>query len=139
MPGIVASNQSVNEALVQWLDLIDFGGACRLRIFSNDFTPTPGSDLSTFTEANFDGYAAKDPTGTWGVPFKVLNGLYQSDGQIWTWTGATTANQTVYGWYIDDGTFVYLSRRFNAPILVLPDVVFSVQIFPQTIATSLLE
>jgi len=136
--GIVASNKSVEEALTNWINTLDDGDH-RLRLFSNDITPTPGTLLDAFVEATYAGYTVKDPSGTWGAIYKVLNGLYQTDGTVFNYAATAGADQTVYGWYIDDGVVVRLSRRFNAPILMKPDVTFSLQIFPQGFATSILE
>lgn len=82
------------------------------------FNPTPTSDPTTFTEATFDGYAAKAIT-SWSTPYfdalgnaKTLSGVLAS----WTPTGSTTAN-TIGGYWLVAGDGTYLGGEvFNTPV-----------------------
>jgi hypothetical protein len=87
-----------------------------MKLFQNNFNPTPASILADFTEATFDGYAAQ--------VFKMDAGPTRfADGSIGTWnlttfhqTGNTTPN-TIYGCYLlDPSGALAIAVRFDTPV-----------------------
>lgn len=138
MTSIVSSNY-FDEIVAGWWKENMEDGFHHLRLYRNDFTTIPSTSLPDFVEANFDGYAAKDVDTAWNAIFKVLNGLYQFDSDAFTWVGGTLADQVVYGWYIEDGTDVIISKRFPSPIHVVMDTSIILTISPQVFSVSILE
>lgn len=115
-----------------------------VRLFTNDFQPIPSSVLADFTEATFDGYAAKaianatgfrDPaTGDLDVQGEVASEAYIAGAAI-------AGPQTVYGWYITLailGTEWIAAGRLDEPItvaaendgVVLPDLIGAIRAAP---------
>lgn len=107
-----------------------------LRLFSNNLNPTPANVLTDFTEATYAGYAGVSLNGQFGAPTKVQDGEYQIASGTYTFNGPATGSQTIYGWYISDGTGVNFSGVFPAPITMTSGVSFTLQISPQTWAYS---
>lgn len=90
----------------------------KLKLFKNDFTPTPATVIGDFIEADFSGYAAKtiaafgavhtNPDGS----AEVASPLEQFDH-----SGGAVSN-LVYGWWFETAAGVLImSERFaSAPI-----------------------
>jgi hypothetical protein len=90
-----------------------------LKLYQNNFTPTPMSALGDFVEATFTGYAAKTALITWRTYNDALDGsqiIDQTILQLFA-AGAITSPQTVYGWYLTDGTAAVLQAwgTFDVP------------------------
>ena len=69
-----------------------------IRLFKNDYTPTPASLIADFTEADFTGY---DPVSATGTLFEsVADDRFerQHGVAVFAHTGVGAA-QTIYGWY----------------------------------------
>jgi hypothetical protein len=79
-------------------------GPSTIRLFSNVVTPTPNSQLSDFTEANFTGYA--DVTiSSWTGPFWASQGAaFQMPGVTVVFTPASpyTVGQVIYGYFVQN-------------------------------------
>lgn len=93
-----------------------------LKLYQNNFTPTPSSTLASFTEATFDGYGEGTVAAAgWSAPFLVSGNRYVCTAPSITWvsTGATPSN-TVYGWYlVDHGVAnVLYAEAFPTPVVV---------------------
>lgn len=86
--------------------------ALTLRLFSNDHTPTKDTTEANVTEVAGGGYAAVALTAaSWTTtPGSPTVSVYPE--QTWTFTGATNAPGTVYGYYITDaaGKLVAIER-----------------------------
>ena len=108
-----------------------------LRLYSNNLTPTPANVLADFTEATFPGYSAVSLASQFGAQTKVQDGEYQIQSGTYTFTFTSGSSQTVYGWYIDDGTNVKFSQIFAQSILMTTGVQFTLQVSPQEWAFSI--
>jgi hypothetical protein len=93
------------------------GFGTQLKLFKNNVVPSDASILSTFTEADFSGYAAASPT--WSVATEVANKAQTNDSmpRVFSHSGGGTAN-TIYGYYVVSFAAPYLlwAERFPAPI-----------------------
>lgn len=91
----------------------------RLRLFSNDLTPTRATVASAYTEADFSGYSQQLPS--WPTPtLDAQNeGSTQADTITYTHTGSSSP-QTVYGWYLYDiiDNVVIFSQRLPSPVVL---------------------
>jgi hypothetical protein len=95
-----------------------------LRLFKADLTLGPNTTLAELTEADYTGYAAKNPI-LMGTPFDDANGnaLQYQASAIFQPTGTTVSN-TVFGWFIvgGDGTmsggtgYLLCAKKFDNPI-----------------------
>lgn len=85
----------------------------KIRLFKNDWNPGPADDVADYTEANFDGYAAKD-VDQFGDAFLNGDNKAESDDIVrtWTCTGNVTPN-TIYGYYITNpaGDLIWAERN----------------------------
>jgi len=113
-----------------------------VRLFKNNFTPTPANVVGDFTEATFTGYAAVQVNSKFGSPYKVIDGEYQTDSSAFTFSCSGGSSQTVYGWYLTffDGavTTVRKSGVFTTPFVMTTGASFNIQISPQEFALSIL-
>lgn len=91
------------------------------RLFKSDFTPTVNTVLADLTaiEADFSGYAAKTLTMTLGYIDGTSVPYAQSQLLSWVKSGAT--GNTVYGWWIDDGTNVIAVAKFDNLVALSTD------------------
>jgi hypothetical protein len=82
------------------------------------FSPTPTSDPTTFTEADFDGYAAKT-VAAWAAPYLNGDGAAETIGtSVLTWspTGSVTPN-LIYGYWLMLGNGDYGGgEAFGTPV-----------------------
>ena len=90
------------------------GKSLTLKLFATNVTPTDASTAGSFTEAAGGGYAAKTLTnGSWTE--SNVGGIEQVAyaAQTFTFTGALTANPTIYGYYVvdADGVLVYAEAQ----------------------------
>lgn len=100
------------------------GGGATVHLYSNNYTPTPLSTVTNFTEADFTGYSAFTLTGGAAV-------TWQSQGAAVSWTipqavfntaSPYTVTQTVYGYYVmSAGMSPYLlgAEQFPAPVTMV--------------------
>lgn len=98
--------------LVPWLRTL------QLRLFVNDFDPSPTDDASVFVEPSYAGYAPL-ALNAWPQPF--LNALDQGETDHPTLTfvvGAVAAGDQAYGYWITDParTFLLGERFAFAPV-----------------------
>lgn len=130
------SNSMVNLKAVYLRTVLNTGHS--LRLFANNFVPDPSTPLASFTEATFTGYAAIDLTGAFTGPAFVQNGQYELQGGVFAWTNSGATTQTVYGWYIDDGTVMDACQLFDVPFVMAPNVTLAFALRPQEISQSVL-
>ena len=100
----------------------------KVHLAAASFTPSPILVPADFTEATFPGYAAiantvapwifyTDPSQNGA---RVIECPEPLDGWLFKCTGAPTAAQTIYGYYVTDsgGTNLYGSNLFATPLTV---------------------
>jgi hypothetical protein len=95
------------------------------------FAPSPTSDPATFTEADFDGYAAKT-VATWSTPVMNTNGSAETvSGSVLTWnpTGSTTSNLIV-GYWVEGGNGDYLGGEILASPVPMNGPLSSLNLVP---------
>lgn len=136
MSALVASNALLLNRATSLRTLLNSGHF--LKLFRNNFLPTPADSLGSFVEADFGGYASVDLTGQFGAPLKVVDGEYQIATPAYTFSCTGAPNNSVYGAYVTDGFDVKYSFVFAAPIIVSNGTIFTVQISPQEWALSIL-
>lgn len=110
----------------------------KLKLYSNNYTPTPSSPITAFVECNFQGYLAADLTGAFGAPSFVVDGQYQISTGFFTYTCSGGAGQTAYGWWIDDGTNLKMAQQFDTPVSITLGSPYQLQVQPQEISQSIL-
>jgi hypothetical protein len=74
--------------------------ALKLRLYTNNVTPSEADTAATYTAATGGGYAdISIPRGDWtvtpGAPSTANPG-----NKVWTFTGALTTNPTIYGYVV---------------------------------------
>lgn len=114
MPPAVTSDTLLKSRATSLRALLNVGH--RLRLFKNDLVPAPNTARSAFTEANFGGYASVDVSFKWGPISRAQVGQWVFDLALVTFTRTGGPDNTIFGWYLDDGTNVPFSFRFAAPI-----------------------
>jgi len=88
-----------------------------IHLYTNNFTPVATMTIGSFTEASYTGYAAQSLNAQWQAVVKIKDGEYQMSTPVLTWNAPSSgAPQTVYGYWIDDGTNVLAADLFAAPI-----------------------
>jgi hypothetical protein len=94
-------------------------GNFKLKLFTNNYTPTNADTPASFTEATFTGYAAITLTrsvsgSTWTINSSSSPAVASYPAQSFNATSA----QTVYGYYITNaaGTIVYGADKFSSAI-----------------------
>jgi hypothetical protein len=88
-------------------------GGVSLRLFINDFIPSPADNIAAFHEAGFSGYARVGLTGLLSPVFKVLDGLYEFDMSEADFACNGPTHQTVFGFFIADAGDVLFSQRLS--------------------------
>jgi hypothetical protein len=112
--GLVVPNDVVANILDTFLTTADL----KLKLFSNNYTPIKTSDVTDFTEVAGGGYAEitldKDE---WTITPLDVSTATQAE-KTFTFTGATSAPGTVYGYYVVDAGGVLLwAERFSAIVV----------------------
>lgn len=104
-------------------------GTLKLRLYTNNVTPTDNDTVGTYTEMGaVEAYAAKSlAPGSWAAPVAGTgSGTSLSNKasisypqQVWTADG-TGGSVTVYGYFITDsgGTNLVGAEKFPAPVTV---------------------
>lgn len=84
-----------------------------LRLYTNNITPDPDSDPSTWTLATYTGYANIDLTGVYPTKTNPAAGEYEIDLPDQEFAAPTSGgSQTIYLWAIRDGSgnYVYFGK-----------------------------
>lgn len=110
----------------------------KLHLFSNNFTPDPTTPISSFVECTFPGYVAIDLTGLFTGPTLVQNGQYQLTTGTLAFGCTGLPGQTIYGWWIDDGTNMKACQLLDTPFPITPGVDYLAILRPQEITQSIL-
>lgn len=93
------------------------GNDLTVKLFVNNITPTDADIAATYTEAAGGGYAAKILTAANWVT-SVFSNIAQAayvPQLTWTFTGALTANATIYGYYVvdADGVLIFAEKALT--------------------------
>lgn len=91
-----------------------------VRLFRNNVSVLPGSELADFDQCTFPGYADQEVTGLWSGPVNDLVGRAVSRLFNLTWTRAAgLGTETVYGWLLyqlpDPDAQLVAGQRFSVP------------------------
>lgn len=88
----------------------------KLKLFSNNITPSNTDDENSFTEVVGNGYSAHSINAN-GITFTAGAPAVAAFGkETFTFTGAAGV---VYGWYLTDGADIYIGgERFTDPITI---------------------
>lgn len=96
-----------------------------IRLFKNDFTPAPGTELSDFVEADFYGYSEGEiDNNDWGsvtVTDHIAKIIHLAE-QGWQYSaGGGTSPQTIYGYYVvtTSDEYVWCERFDTAKLMVV--------------------
>lgn len=117
MANIVANDAWLLELSDEARALFNTGH--ELRLYKNNFSPTSASVIGDFTEADFAGYAAVSASGKFGASSQVASGLYKTVSDPFLFT-CSSGSQTVYGWYLTDGSDVKLTGNYLAGFTISP-------------------
>lgn len=101
-----------------------------LRLFRNDFDPTPASVTADFMECNWDNYLDKLLLGELPAAAKVEDGHYESVSDPFPFFPPTTGSgNMVYGAYVTFDGITRAAERFAAPLpMVIGSPAFSVRL-----------
>lgn len=96
----------------------DMGGYV-VRLYVNNFTPTPSSSYSLFTEAFWSSYAYQTPT--WSAVAMSGDIAYTDSGVLTFPVGAGDGGVTVYGVFVTDPALSdwYHAVKFDTPIVTV--------------------
>lgn len=137
MPGEISASNAVLEQVAGGLRAsLNWGHV--LRLYVNDYEPTPASVLSDFAEATFPGYAEFDLTDQWEDVYKIVDGEYQFATPVIPFLSTGASVEVVYGWFIVGGSKVKLSGRFLDSTLMSSGVSLPARVLVQTWAMSAL-
>jgi hypothetical protein len=114
MSALIASNLLVQQS-ANWLYGV-LGNFCHLKLFKNNFVPTPASVLTDFAEATFPGYFEISLLGQFANPVLLTNGLCQIQMVSQSFTIGAPGLETIYGAYLEQFGQVLLSWNFDTPI-----------------------
>lgn len=90
--------------------LANDAGSWRVKLFQNNYTPVPGSVSGNFTDPTYTGYASQ-AIGAWGSASIDGSGNATAAGApnlTFQPTALTSLPQTIYGWWVDDGSGNFL-------------------------------
>jgi len=110
------------EAALTWLvDRWSAPTPAVLRLFRNDFQPSPATLAGSFLEANFVGYNPVLLTDQLTVPAKVQDGFWESLSDLYAFTPpAAPPGNIIYGAYLTLDGVAVASARFDQPITMNP-------------------
>jgi hypothetical protein len=112
--GLVVPNDVINSILDTFL-----ASNVLLKLFSNDYSPAKDDVLADYTEVTGGGYAAITLVAAdWSVTTADQCVASQTE-KTFTFTGATTAPGTIYGYYVTNaaGTVLLWAERFSSSVL----------------------
>jgi hypothetical protein len=95
-----------------------FGGARRIGLYQNDWTPARTDPISAVVPADFSGYDGLHDLLSWTVP--VMDGdqaISFAAERLWTHNGGPVQNW-IFGVYVVDagGLLVWADRVWNDPV-----------------------
>lgn len=116
---LVVANEEVQDAMESRQAVLD--ASSTLRLYKNDYTPVVGMVIGSFSEADYSGYSSVDLTGDWSAVAQDVNDKWytETSAHLFEHDGGGTDND-IYGWYITDGTKVFMAERYDSPITMEP-------------------
>ena len=119
---MVQTDAAVQQASTDFKAWLDAGPSNWLRLYVNDFTPSPAStDPVVFIEATYPAYAQLALLGSWSAPLRVTPGVWQISSGPWTFaTNGGGVAVTIHGWYLVRDTTVVMAERFPTPMVIQP-------------------
>jgi len=100
-------------------DILTNASTWKLRLYSNNYTPTNSDTVSNYTEATFTGYSAITLTrSVSGSTWTITSSSSPASASYPAQTFSATSAQTIYGYYITDsgGTKVIYAEKFASAI-----------------------
>jgi hypothetical protein len=90
-----------------------------LHLFTNNHTPSHYDVVGTYTEANFSGYSSI-ALNSWGAPYLTSDFHEYVDEVLRTFTNSGITAQTVYGYYVTNGSIgaLWWAELAPAPVVV---------------------
>jgi len=128
------------EAEANWLrDRWSVGLGATLRLFRNDFQPSPGSQLLDFQECNWPEYSPVLLLNQLGPVTLSTVGNYSCSSPIFIFIPpAGGVGNNVYGAFIRKENNVEAFQRFNEPIAMVPGATpFKIRLIASTKSGSL--
>lgn len=107
-------------------------GAWRVALYTNNFTPTVLMTGADVNDATYDGYAAQ-PTGGWSSAYLNASQQAQADAPsplVFQPTGMGGLPQTIYGWYLDNGSGTIIAAELLASPVTFSSPSDSLTLFP---------
>jgi hypothetical protein len=88
-----------------------------VRLYQNDHTPTENDDTGDYVQANFVGYAAKNPVFPGPASTVSDKAELTSIDIVWQKTASSGSN-TIYGYYLTNfaPNVLYGAEKFASPI-----------------------
>lgn len=112
--GHVVSNELM-DALITKLGT----PAATVRLFVNDYTPTPDMTPDSFVEASYAGYANSELPAFGGTEQTLQGGAKANTAAVLEWFGPSTGDgQTIYGYYLTDDPLVHVYGAYRFPVPV---------------------
>jgi hypothetical protein len=90
--------------------------AVTCHLYQNDVTPTSTSDVATFVEADYGGYATQPIV--WGATFMNPDGNAETNGESLQFQPSSSATpNSIYGYFVTDtgGALMFAERFSPAP------------------------
>jgi hypothetical protein len=123
---IVVPNESAGYLTIAAIGKLDTTPLTMvLRLYTNNYTPVPGSHVADFTEATFTGYAAVTLNNSlWGSPTIVSDRgqtIYDSGTPV-PFVSSGGSPQTIYGYFLEntDAGVVWFAEKFATARTVNP-------------------
>lgn len=116
MANAVTGNSFLYDLLLQQRATLN--GNCSLRLFVGEPDLSPATLPSALVEANFTGYLRKNTVGSFGLPVKVSEGLYQINSDPFLWIGEGDPGDPVTGWCVVLNLKLLFAGLFPVPIVV---------------------
>lgn len=125
-PPLVPTQAHINQiaaAIAAMSTTWGAAGFCRVRLIQEAFSPTPQTDLTALTEADFGGYAVKAATIIANAWYDTGTAQWHimvpppAGGWNWECNAATNVPQTIFGYTLED---IASSTKFASGLLLPP-------------------
>ena len=113
---LVVPNEAEVLALAAWAGKTASATPWTLKLFSNNVTPGSGDTAATYTEVAGGGYANFNLTAaSWTITANAPSSMTHP-AHTFSFTGATNAPGTIYGYYIvDANNKIVVAERLASP------------------------
>jgi hypothetical protein len=99
-----------------------------LRLFQNDFIPSPSSQFLDFIESTFPGYAPLGLVDAFGAPLKLSDGSFYLPCAPQEFTPTNNATEKAYGFFLTVAGEVVMSGRFGVPAPIINGIAVGVNL-----------